>query len=595
MQITEHSARKRGSRWWPTGRVLVVGAGLILIANSFLLYLSLSRLSEATAWVKHTLNARQMMGQAVAGLMTAEAVQRTYLITGDGADLLSYGAATDSTLTLISGIEAAVQDNPEQVARIASIRRLVNSRFSQLEAVFSERQNSDIQAVQTLLVQSNAGVTSSQIRSAFGQMSSVEDALLVERQEVHEQSQINSYISMAVFVGTTLVLIIFLFLFTRRELQNRQRSEEQIQSYAVHLDENVKVLETERNEIALINEMSNFLQSCNTLEEVGALAGSFFERLFPEHSGAFRVYAESRNQLTPVASWGDSEVHAIILPDDCWSLRRGQIHVHDPETGGPICAHCGEDHRANYTICVPLQGFGETLGLLSVERSATGLPEERAEATLRLADMVSRQLGLTLASLRLRKTLNEQSIRDPLTNAFNRRYLEVLATKEIAQAARHGRNLAILMLDVDHFKQFNDVHGHNAGDAALVGVVNFLHQSIREGDWLFRYGGEEFMLLLRDADAEEALLMAEELRQGIEQISVTVNGEVLPTVTASMGISLFPADATDFAQLVALADEALYAAKHQGRNCVRLVSRRNQPVLPEQQGLEPDAPMAIAG
>ncbi len=572
MQIIDSKPQRTRGRWLSTGRILILGATLVLVGNSALLYLSLSRLSDATSWVRHTLDARQMMQQAIAELMTAEAAQRAYLIAGDNADLLIYSHATDAALAALGSVEAAVQDNAAQVRRAATIRTLLTRRFEQLETAFAEREQGGVANLQQLLDRSDLGTMTSQIRNAFNGMSAVEDTLLYQRQEQHAQSQINAYISMVVFIGTTLGLIVFAFWFMRRDLRDRLRSQRQIENYAQDLDVSVRALKSERNDIILINEMSNFLQSCNTLDEVAELAGPFFARLFPDHSGAFRAYAESRNQLTLVSSWGSGETHNFILPDDCWSLRRGQTHVYDPVVGGPVCAHCDDQPESSYTICVPLQAFGETLGLLSVMRPAGTVDEGRAEATLRLADLVGRQLGLTLASLRLRQTLNEQSIRDPLTNAFNRRYLEVLATKEIAQADRYARSLAIVMLDIDHFKQFNDVHGHRAGDAALVSVVNFLHKTIREGDWLFRYGGEEFLLMLRDTDADDALCKAEELRAGIEQLSVTANGEALPTVTVSMGISVFPHDAADFAALVTLADEALYAAKRGGRNRVHLAS-----------------------
>lgn len=580
---------RSAARWLPTGRVLVIGAALVVVVNSALLFVSLSRLSEATSWVKHTLTARQMMEQAVVELMTAEAMQRTYLITGNSGSLMSYARATDSALDLVSEIETLVRDNPDQVQRIGEIRTLLRNRFSQLQTAFAERQRVGLAEVPGLLEQSNNGTTTSQIRSAFREMASSEDALLVERQEIHEESQANAYVSMVVFIGTTLFLIVFSVLFMRRELRDRKASEKQIQSYAEDLDASVKELKSERNEISLVNELSNFLQACNSLDEVAALIDPFFNRLFPGYSGAFRVYAESRNQLRLVSAWGDSKVHDYIGPDDCWSLRRGQIHIHDPEVSGPACAHCEDEQSSGrYSICVPLQAFGETLGLLSIERPGSVMAEGRAEAAVRLADLVGRQLGLTLASLRLRQTLNEQSIRDPLTNAFNRRYLETLASKEIAQATRHGRNLVIVMLDIDHFKKFNDLHGHQAGDATLVSVVGYLNKTIREGDWLFRYGGEEFLILLRDVDAEDALLKIEELRAGIEQLSIECHGEALPNVTASMGVAMFPDHGSNFTELVSLADEALYAAKRAGRNCVLVAEPSAQEVdesEPEQRFL----------
>nr|WP_252926205.1 GGDEF domain-containing protein [Aliihoeflea sp. 40Bstr573] len=168
----------------------------------------------------------------------------------------------------------------------------------------------------------------------------------------------------------------------------------------------------------------------------------------------------------------------------------------------------------------------------------------------------------------MRETLKEQSIRDPLTGVFNRRYLEAVAAKEIAHANRSGRPLAVAMLDVDHFKRFNDLHGHGAGDAALVAVCGYLKANMREGDWIFRYGGEEFVLLLRDADHADAEAKIAELREGISAISLELGGNSLPSITASIGVAVFPDHGMTMDALLEGADAALYEAKSGGRNRV---------------------------
>lgn len=574
MKTDDMPAIRTTERKWPLGRTFLLGTALLLAVNSLLLYSSLAQLSEATAWVKHTSNARQMMAQIVADIMTAEAVQRTYLITGKSGDLLPYGRATTDALNVVDRLTTTVGDNSEQVQRLSHVHDLIRQHFRQLQGVFEARGGADASQVQDLLAASNSGTTTAQIRAVLREMIAAEDHLLEERQAVHEKSDRNAFLAMIIFVVTTIALIASSITIMRRELRSRRSSERQIKEYAQSLDVNVRLLEIERGQITLVNEMSSFLQSCNSLGEVADLSGPFFQKLFPSHSGAFRVLAASKNHLQLITHWGRSTIDPLVLPDDCWALRRGQVHRHESARGNPVCPHCKSDHTVIATICIPLQAFGETLGLLSLEATSDGVD---MDATSRLATMVGRQLGLTLASLKARETLNEQSIRDPLTNAFNRRYLEVLATKEIAQTARSGRNLAIVMLDVDHFKKFNDVHGHQAGDAALVAIVGHLHKTIREGDWLFRYGGEEFLLLLRDTDAADALTKADELRQEISELTVICDGQTLPKVSVSMGISVFPDDAVDFDELVSHADEALYRAKREGRNRVCLAEFDREP------------------
>lgn len=217
-------------------------------------------------------------------------------------------------------------------------------------------------------------------------------------------------------------------------------------------------------------------------------------------------------------------------------------------------------------------GQGETLGLLVIA-SSSEMDAESMHNLRRVAEMTARQLALTLANLRLREVMKEQAVRDPLTNAFNRRYLESIGGKEIAQAARNGRPLAVIMLDVDHFKRFNDMHGHQAGDTALVAVASFLQDTIREGDWIFRYGGEEFVMLLTEANAEDMAFKTEELRAGVAALTIRHEGAALPRVTVSMGVALTEEGET-LEAVLARADASLYAAKSNGRNQVVMAPPR---------------------
>ncbi|MGE4219441.1 MAG: GGDEF domain-containing protein, partial [Alphaproteobacteria bacterium] len=149
-----------------------------------------------------------------------------------------------------------------------------------------------------------------------------------------------------------------------------------------------------------------------------------------------------------------------------------------------------------------------------------------------------------------------------------RRYLDTVAEKELAHARRLSRPFAVIMLDIDHFKRFNDLHGHAAGDQALIGVCDHLQKNIREGDWLFRFGGEEFVLLLLESDRATAEARASELREGVAALSLRNGREALPPVTVSMGLAVFPDHGETLAGLLELADKALYESKRAGRNRV---------------------------
>jgi diguanylate cyclase (GGDEF)-like protein len=215
-------------------------------------------------------------------------------------------------------------------------------------------------------------------------------------------------------------------------------------------------------------------------------------------------------------------------------------------------------------LCVPLTADGDVLGLLHLRGPDASLVQSMQQ----LASMAGDGLALTLANLRLRESLKAQSIRDPLTDLFNRRYLTETLEREFARAQRTGAPVAVMMLDVDHFKRFNDNFGHDAGDAVLREVGAFLRRSMRAEDIACRYGGEEFCLVLPQLDRQAAGERAEAIRAGIARLEVRLGDRVLEPVTLSLGVALFPEDANTIASVLSAADASLYQAKREGRNRV---------------------------
>jgi diguanylate cyclase (GGDEF)-like protein len=188
----------------------------------------------------------------------------------------------------------------------------------------------------------------------------------------------------------------------------------------------------------------------------------------------------------------------------------------------------------------------------------------------RQATVVGERISLALANLRLREVLRGQSIRDPLTGLFNRRFMEESLERELRRAIRGKQQVALLMLDIDHFKRFNDTFGHQAGDALLRALGNLLKESTRGQDVVCRYGGEEFAFVLAGASLDAARKRAELLREEIKQLNVRHGGQLLGAVTLSVGIAVFPDNGDSAEHLLKAADDALYRAKEQGRD--RIIS-----------------------
>ena len=337
-------------------------------------------------------------------------------------------------------------------------------------------------------------------------------------------------------------------------------------------------LSKRNQEITLFSKMNDFLQTSTTEAEAYSVISEVVTQLFPADSGAVFVLSASRNMLEAAAVWGPAPpANVIFPPTECWAHRRGQSHLflgHDRQ-----CAHVGD--AAHMYICLPLLAQGETLGILHiVDGPAKGGRDEKDEKDdearmaekCQLAKILADNVGLGIANLKLRESMRNLSIRDPLTALFNRRYREEALAQELHRTRRNGAQLAVIMIDIDHFKQFNDNFGHDAGDAVLRILGEFLNKHVRGSDIACRYGGEEFILILSPTSAEGARQRAEKIREGASGLSVQHANRDLGAITLSLGVAIYPDHAAEAPALIKAADVALYEAKHAGRNRVGMAS-----------------------
>ena len=326
-------------------------------------------------------------------------------------------------------------------------------------------------------------------------------------------------------------------------------------------------MEARAREINLLNEMGELLLACRTLDEAYTVITQLAGRLFPGVSGALCVISASRNLVEAVVTWGEAQVSPVFAPDECWALRRGRTHAVTGGQAGMICQHVSAPSPVN-SLCIPLTAQGETLGLLHLQSCSSEQPDCLTEAQQQLAVAVARQIALALANLTLRETLRNQAICDPLTGLYNRRYMEESLEREIRRAARRDNSLGVVMLDLDHFKQFNDTYGHAAGDSLLRDLGAFIQTHTRGEDIACRYGGEEFILIFLETSSDVTRQRVEQLREGIKSLVVLYYGRPLAPVTCSVGVAVFPEHGQTGEALLRAADAALYRAKQAGRDRV---------------------------
>ncbi len=191
----------------------------------------------------------------------------------------------------------------------------------------------------------------------------------------------------------------------------------------------------------------------------------------------------------------------------------------------------------------------------------------KANDALRYVNLVVEVLNLCLERIHLYEQLARLSIHDALTGIYNRRYFEMRYDTEFTRARKYGFGLAVLMIDLDHFKKINDTYGHLVGDAVLKETAAVIKENIREIDFTARMGGEEFAVVLSETDRPGALLAAERIRTKIMQRKIRAFDEVVE-VTVSVGAAVFPHNAVNADMLLVVADKFLYEAKARGRNCV---------------------------
>ena len=336
-------------------------------------------------------------------------------------------------------------------------------------------------------------------------------------------------------------------------------------------------LEDTNREILILSQMVDLLQGCQSAEEAFPIVQSTLSRLFPGSSGACYVLNDSGTVYLQATHWGNlPPPDTAFAPDECWAPRLG--HLHAVGFGHDINPRCG--HLAGETapsLCVPLLAQGKVQGVIQISLASVPEQDSQAEHVVNLALNASESISLALANLRLRESLRELSFHDPLTGLFNRRFMDEALARELSRVGRIGQPMAVAMIDVDKFKNFNDMHGHHAGDMALRRVAEqMLH--FREGmDVACRFGGEEFTLILPEITLEAARDRFEQLRQSIESAQLQFNGRALPPVTVSIGVAMYPEHGTAAAELLRAADMALYRAKREGRNRVTFAGWTSQP------------------
>jgi diguanylate cyclase (GGDEF)-like protein len=369
----------------------------------------------------------------------------------------------------------------------------------------------------------------------------------------------------------------------QREIAERKQLEGALENTNYKLHSLVYEYGLRNQRISLFNKMSEQLQACLSLEETYPIIYHFARKLFPGTAGAIFIFDHRGNFFEAVTVWGTTLLgEKAFTAEDCQSFRGRKMHISVDSHRESCCRHLSRAGGRS-CLCIPLLAQGEILGILHLQQKPSSKStrkkpdfEEPSEGInidmQQLAVTMTDIFALTLANIKLRETLKLQATRDPLTGLFNRRYMEDTLNREINRADRNETPMGIIMIDLDHFRRFNNTFGHEAGDLVLQILGKFLQNNIRKEDIVCRYGGEEFTLILPGASLDIAEKRAETLRHNVQNLQINYNGKLLDSVTLSLGVAIFPDHGRTGEAVLQAADAALYSAKHAGRNRVALAS-----------------------
>jgi diguanylate cyclase (GGDEF)-like protein len=547
-------------------------ASTLLVWVVFAVAEGVDELIEDSRAVAQSHRVLQTVRSAYAEARDAESSQRGFLLTGSEDYLVEFYASQPAAMRILGELTELVANDASQSVEVREFSGLIQQRVQLLDQVAATRSQSGFDAALSQLLAARGAQLMEQIAQQAFEIETAERERLQRRSRRSEATaqSLRNFAAIGVAFSLLVLLVVFgLLLFENRARTRAQRAEVVARK---RLEDNLISMQRASSELQELSRFGGMLQSCRSVFEAILLSRDSLARLLPGMGGSIYLIDAGAGQVRVEAQFGRplAPTLAVMRASDCWALRRGQSYALALLNADSKCPHLSlpPSSRSASTLCIPLTAQGTSLGLITL----SGSPGEEGLAGHDLARAAAEQLAACLFNLQLQESLRAQSIRDPLTGLYNRRYLEEALPREIARCTRSHKPLAVAMCDIDHFKQFNDTHGHDGGDAMLKAFAAMLLDGARREDIVCRFGGEEFTLILPEADEASSLRRLNQLRESAAALKVEHLGQVLGSITASFGLAMMPHDGDSAEGLLRAADAALYRAKASGRNSVVLTS-----------------------
>lgn len=534
--------------------VLAAAVVTALAASGWKLWYDLVQLASSEA---HTQEILTTLSEVHTGLRRMQSSTRGYVITGDTVYLTEREEGISILETAMPRVINLTDADAEQQQRWQRLRAELDGRVEFNNRLVLVYATEGFAAARDLLRRGGWRAPSQRISVLLEEMADAERGRLDRRKTDESRLRVVATVAGVLAALALLVLLAAAYVVIRRQIGAAEVRRAALESAN-------RELAVRQHRSQLLTEMTGLLQTVRSFEEAAQVLPRFLGPLFEPNSGALYIIKSSRNYLDALARWGEMPLVPTFDISGCWGLRRSQPYHMEHNDGALVCPHADAGARA--TLCVPMMAEGVTLGLLHLAGTQPVPDAATAREWREHAQLVSEQLGLALANLTLRKQLREQSVHDIQTGLYNRRFLEESLPRELARAEREKYSVAMFMLDVDHFKKFNDSYGHEAGDAVLRALGCVITESVRASDFAYRFGGEEFTVALPRTTLGQAREWADRFMQWVRGMEVKAGGRSLPGVTVSMGLAFAPEHGTDLETVIQAADIALYEAKRSGRD-----------------------------
>lgn len=576
--------------------------GLLGISLSFALtsyglrYFVESRLTEQSEAQVRALSRHRAQQALLLALLDEEVGLRGFLATGDGKLLGSYYQGIreegDAIRNTLDNLDPADQEEAEtQVARLRSMVEAWHQEVA--DPLVRERSRGPLANLKSALERE---------KRQFEVIRSASESLLrfLDDRDNARLAAVEESLNTARWLSLTAMGIVFLLGlavsrwilrqvadplvdlasaarvgegFPEPEALSSVREVEVLSQALYELDlrarEREQALRKDREEAQAIRDFTELAQRIDREEDLLAATEQALRRLVKAERIQIFLRPDAGDGLEaklPELPAEEAGRHRILQDAmACRAIQKGASVLLGAQAPTACLCPLGVPSKGEY-LCIPLMASGRVLGLVNLQSGAPGrgLAERRP-----LAEACISVTAAALQALRALHLAKEQAIRDGLTGAYNRRFLDEVLIKEVDQAQRRQQPISALMLDIDHFKHFNDTFGHEAGDRVLRLFVRTLLAQVRVGDLVARYGGEEFTVLLPHTAHPEALALAERLRGKIEALNLPE--PEFPRgcrITASVGVATLPDHGGDGEAMMGAADKALYGAKGGGRNRV---------------------------